>query len=122
MFCFFPHQDKDVTEASGHVVDLTGRLRELETSLTESRSRENKLLKDLEENKRRYREAKHWITQLKGTWLKLHDTKQWALFKKWKDFKSVTCTIKLFYWVRLKTRPADFLFHGVNMEYFDLNM
>lgn len=53
-------------EASGHIVDLRGRVRELETSLTESRSRENKLLKDLEENKRRYREAKHGITHLKG--------------------------------------------------------
>ncbi|XP_073334218.1 coiled-coil domain-containing protein 62 isoform X2 [Pagrus major] len=58
-------KNKDVTEASGHIVELTGRLRDLETSLTESRSRESKLLRDLEENKRRYREAKHEITHLK---------------------------------------------------------
>uniref|UniRef100_A0A3Q4B3Y7 Uncharacterized protein n=1 Tax=Mola mola TaxID=94237 RepID=A0A3Q4B3Y7_MOLML len=48
-------KDKDVTEVSGHIVDLTGHLRELETSLSESQARENKLLKDLEESKRRYR-------------------------------------------------------------------
>ncbi|XP_059213460.1 coiled-coil domain-containing protein 62 [Centropristis striata] len=58
-------KDKDVAEASGHVVDLTGRLRHLETSLTESRSRENKLLRDAEENKRRHRETRHEITHLK---------------------------------------------------------
>ncbi|XP_037607847.1 coiled-coil domain-containing protein 62 [Sebastes umbrosus] len=58
-------KDKDVTEASGHVVDLTGRLRDLEISLTESRSRESKLLRDSEENKRRYKEARHEITHLK---------------------------------------------------------
>ena len=63
----YSRQNKDVTEASGHIEDLSGRLRDLETSLTESRSRESKLLRDLEENKRRYREAKHEITHLKGT-------------------------------------------------------
>uniref|UniRef100_A0A665U8K6 Coiled-coil domain containing 62 n=1 Tax=Echeneis naucrates TaxID=173247 RepID=A0A665U8K6_ECHNA len=52
-------KDKDVTEA-------TGRLRDLEASLTESRSRETKLLRDMEENKRRYREAKHAASHLKG--------------------------------------------------------
>lgn len=69
-----------MTEASGHIVDLTGRLQELETSLTESRSRENKLLKDLEENKRRYREAKHGITHLKGITLWLHCNLRCAVF------------------------------------------
>ncbi|XP_035523798.1 coiled-coil domain-containing protein 62 isoform X1 [Morone saxatilis] len=58
-------KDKDVTDASGHIVDLTGRLRDLETSLTESHARENKLLRDAEESKRRYRDAKHEITHLK---------------------------------------------------------
>lgn len=67
----FPHQDKDVVNASGHIIDLTVRLRELEALLKESGSRENKLLKDLEELKRRHREAKHGISQLKGTHLKL---------------------------------------------------
>lgn len=67
----FPHQDKDVVEASGHIIDLTVHLRELEALLKESRSKENKLLKDLEEMKRRHREAKHGVSQLKGTHLKL---------------------------------------------------
>ncbi|XP_008303449.1 coiled-coil domain-containing protein 62 isoform X1 [Stegastes partitus] len=58
-------KDKDVTEASNHILDLSGRLRGLETALTESRSRENKLLRELEENKHRYREATHEVTQLK---------------------------------------------------------
>lgn len=53
-------------EASGHIVELTVRLRELEALLRESRSRENKLLKDLEEMKRRHREAKQGLSQLKG--------------------------------------------------------
>lgn len=60
-----------MTEASGHIVDLRGRLRELQTSLAESHSRENKLLKDLEESKRRYKEAKHGCSQLKGMWVKV---------------------------------------------------
>lgn len=58
-------KDKDVTEASGQIVDLTARLRHLETSLTESHSRENKLLRDVEENKRRYRDAKQEVAHLK---------------------------------------------------------
>ncbi|XP_034566068.1 coiled-coil domain-containing protein 62 isoform X2 [Notolabrus celidotus] len=58
-------KDKDVSEASGQIVELTGRLRDLETSLTESRSRENKVLRDSEENKRRYRETRHENTHLK---------------------------------------------------------
>ncbi|KAF3701694.1 Huntingtin-interacting protein 1-related protein [Channa argus] len=59
-------KDKDVTEASGHIHDLTGRLRDLETTLKESRSLETKLLRDLEQSKCRHREAKQEITQLKG--------------------------------------------------------
>lgn len=62
----FAHQDKDVVEASGHIIDLTVRLRELEALLKEGRSRENKLLKDAEEVKRRHREAKQGVSQLKG--------------------------------------------------------
>ncbi|KAM3874239.1 coiled-coil domain-containing protein 62 [Diretmus argenteus] len=58
-------KDKDVTEATTHVADLTGRLRDLETSLKESRSRESRLLRDFEENKRRYREARFENTHLK---------------------------------------------------------
>ncbi|XP_068562540.1 coiled-coil domain-containing protein 62 isoform X2 [Cebidichthys violaceus] len=58
-------KDKDVTEASGHVVDLTGRLRDLETTVAESRSRGSELLRDSEENIRRYRESRYEITHLK---------------------------------------------------------
>ncbi|XP_053195484.1 coiled-coil domain-containing protein 62 [Scomber japonicus] len=58
-------KDKDVSEASGHILDLTERLRQAETSLTESRSRETKLQRDSEENKRRYRETKHEVTNMK---------------------------------------------------------
>ncbi|KAI4817073.1 hypothetical protein KUCAC02_009360 [Chaenocephalus aceratus] len=58
-------KENDVVEASGHVVDLTARLRDLETSLTESCSRESKLQRDSEENKRRCKEARHEITHLK---------------------------------------------------------
>lgn len=60
-------QDKDVTEASGHVDDLTARLRDLETTVTESSSRESELLRDSEENKRRCRESRREVTHLKGT-------------------------------------------------------
>lgn len=63
---FPPRQDKDVVEASGHIIELTVRLRELEALLRESRSRENKLLKDSEEMKRRHRDAKQGLSQLKG--------------------------------------------------------
>uniref|UniRef100_A0A3B4VNU6 Coiled-coil domain containing 62 n=1 Tax=Seriola dumerili TaxID=41447 RepID=A0A3B4VNU6_SERDU len=58
-------KDKDVTEASGQILDLTGRVRDLETSLKESLSRETKLLRELEESKRRHREARHEVTHLK---------------------------------------------------------
>lgn len=57
-------------EASGHIIELTVRLRELEALLKESRSRENKLLKDLEEMKCRHRETKQGISQLKGAHVK----------------------------------------------------
>ncbi|KAM4528134.1 coiled-coil domain-containing protein 62 [Odontesthes bonariensis] len=58
-------KDKDLTEASAHILDLTGLLQDLETVLKESRSKESKQLRDVEENKRQYREAKHETTQLK---------------------------------------------------------
>lgn len=57
-------KEQDVTEASSHIVHLTGRLRDLETSLSERQSQEKKLLKDLEENKKRYRETKRENLQL----------------------------------------------------------
>lgn len=70
-----------MTEASSHVVHLTGRLRELETLLSERQSRENKLLKDSEENKSHYREAKRENSHLKGMRASLQDLD--ALLKKW---------------------------------------
>lgn len=69
---FFPHQDKDVTEATNHIVDLSGRLREMEGSLKESHSREARVLREVEEHKRRYREARHENTRLKGTGARVH--------------------------------------------------
>uniref|UniRef100_A0A4W5K8J4 Coiled-coil domain containing 62 n=1 Tax=Hucho hucho TaxID=62062 RepID=A0A4W5K8J4_9TELE len=58
-------KDKDVTEATNHIVDLSGRLREMEGSLKESHSREARVLREVEEHKRRYREARHENTRLK---------------------------------------------------------
>nr|XP_054600710.1 coiled-coil domain-containing protein 62 isoform X4 [Nothobranchius furzeri] len=58
-------KDKDVTEASGRTLELTGRLRDLDAALTQSRSQENKLFRDSEENKRRYKETKHEVNQLR---------------------------------------------------------
>lgn len=80
-----------MVEASGRIADLTGRLRELDASLTDSQSRENKLLKDFEENTRRYREAKHKISQLKGIQVKLN-----SHFRKQCDFyrNSFSCMVE----------------------------
>ncbi|XP_036833426.1 coiled-coil domain-containing protein 62 isoform X2 [Oncorhynchus mykiss] len=58
-------KDKDVTEATNHIVDLSGRLREMEGSLKESHSREARVLREVEEHKRRYREVRHENTRLK---------------------------------------------------------
>lgn len=60
-----------MAKASSCILDLSGRLQDLETSLKKSRSQESKLLKDLEENKVSYKEARHEVTQLKGTLLKV---------------------------------------------------
>uniref|UniRef100_A0A1A8L7D1 Huntingtin interacting protein 1 related n=1 Tax=Nothobranchius pienaari TaxID=704102 RepID=A0A1A8L7D1_9TELE len=58
-------KDKDVTEASGRILELTGRLRDLHAALTQSRSQENQLFRVSEENKRRYKETKHEVNQLR---------------------------------------------------------
>ncbi|KAJ3604835.1 hypothetical protein NHX12_026887 [Muraenolepis orangiensis] len=52
-------KDKDVSEAAAHTADLTGRLQDQEATLKESNSRENRLLRDVEETTRRYREYRH---------------------------------------------------------------
>lgn len=58
-------KDQDMAKASSYILDLSGRLQDLETSLKKSRSQESKLLKDLKENKVSYKEARHEVTQLK---------------------------------------------------------
>ncbi|XP_055369331.1 coiled-coil domain-containing protein 62 isoform X2 [Betta splendens] len=58
-------KDKDVAEASSRILDLTGRLRDLDTSAAQSRSRESGLLRDVEENRRRYRDARREVAHLK---------------------------------------------------------
>lgn len=55
-----------MSEASGHVLELSGKLQVMETSLAESRSRELQLLRDLEEVKRCYRESERDISLLRG--------------------------------------------------------
>uniref|UniRef100_A0A3P9PUV0 Coiled-coil domain containing 62 n=1 Tax=Poecilia reticulata TaxID=8081 RepID=A0A3P9PUV0_POERE len=78
-------KDKDVVEASGRNLELSARLQDLETSLAESRSQENKLLRDLEEMKRRYREAKHEVSQLRGNKLRLCSENCENEGESWKD-------------------------------------
>ncbi|XP_053500470.1 coiled-coil domain-containing protein 62 isoform X5 [Ictalurus furcatus] len=58
-------KDKDLTEATNHILGLTDRLRESEFSLKECQSRESKMSQEAEEYKRRFREAKCQNAQLK---------------------------------------------------------
>ncbi|XP_062870535.1 coiled-coil domain-containing protein 62 isoform X2 [Trichomycterus rosablanca] len=58
-------KDKDLMEATNHILSLTDRLRELETSLKASQAHERKLLRETEEYKRRFRDARRDNTQLK---------------------------------------------------------
>lgn len=64
-FIFF-YQDKDVIEATNHILELSGRLCDLEKSLEELRTRESKMLREMEEHKHRFRKSRHENTQLKG--------------------------------------------------------
>ncbi|KAL1266157.1 hypothetical protein QQF64_001832 [Cirrhinus molitorella] len=59
-------KDKDVIEATNHILELSGRLCELEKSIEELRTRESKTLREMEEHKRRFRESRHENTQLKA--------------------------------------------------------
>ncbi|XP_051541787.1 coiled-coil domain-containing protein 62-like isoform X5 [Myxocyprinus asiaticus] len=59
-------KDKDVIEATNHILELSGRLCELEKSLEELRTRESKTLRDTEEHKHRFRESRHENTQLRA--------------------------------------------------------
>ncbi|XP_058268145.1 coiled-coil domain-containing protein 62 isoform X2 [Hemibagrus wyckioides] len=58
-------KDKDLTEATNHILGLTDRLGESESSLKECQARESKTLQETEEYKRRLREARHQNAQLK---------------------------------------------------------
>ncbi|XP_036386028.1 coiled-coil domain-containing protein 62 [Megalops cyprinoides] len=58
-------KDKDVTEATNLIVDLTGRFQKLEVTMKEFRSREVKALKEMEEHKRRFRDARLENVKLK---------------------------------------------------------
>lgn len=53
-------------EATNHILELSGRLCELEKSLGELRMRESKALREIEEQKHSFRESRHENTQLKG--------------------------------------------------------
>uniref|UniRef100_A0A673KPD6 Coiled-coil domain-containing protein 62-like n=1 Tax=Sinocyclocheilus rhinocerous TaxID=307959 RepID=A0A673KPD6_9TELE len=50
-------KDKDMIEATNHILELSGRLCELEKSLEELRTRESKTLREMEEHKHRFRET-----------------------------------------------------------------
>ncbi|XP_060751512.1 coiled-coil domain-containing protein 62 [Tachysurus vachellii] len=58
-------KDKDMTEATNHILGLAERLRESESSLKECQVRERKTLQETEEYRRRLREARHQNAQLK---------------------------------------------------------
>ncbi|XP_067255097.1 coiled-coil domain-containing protein 62 [Chanodichthys erythropterus] len=58
-------KDKDVIEATNHILELSGRLCDLERSLEELRTRESKTLREMEEHKHRFRKSRHENTQLK---------------------------------------------------------
>ncbi|XP_043087383.1 coiled-coil domain-containing protein 62 [Puntigrus tetrazona] len=59
-------KDKDMIEATNHILELSGRLCELEKSLEELRTRESKALQETEEHRHRFRESRHKNTQLKA--------------------------------------------------------
>ncbi|KAI5624409.1 coiled-coil domain-containing protein 62, partial [Silurus asotus] len=59
-------KDKDLTEATNRILDLTDRLQDSESLLKKFQSRESKMLQETEEYKRRFREAKHQNAQLNG--------------------------------------------------------
>ncbi|XP_058645352.1 coiled-coil domain-containing protein 62 isoform X1 [Onychostoma macrolepis] len=59
-------KDKDMIEATNHILELSGRLCELEKSLEELRTRESKTLREMEEHKHRFRESRHKNAQLKA--------------------------------------------------------
>ncbi|XP_057177355.1 coiled-coil domain-containing protein 62 isoform X1 [Triplophysa rosa] len=59
-------KDKDMIEATSHILELSGRLCELEKSLDDLRTRENEAQRETVEHKNRFRESRHENTQLKA--------------------------------------------------------
>lgn len=59
-------KDKDVIEATNHILELSGRVCELEKTLEELRTRDGKTQRDAEEHKQRFRESRYQNTQLKA--------------------------------------------------------
>lgn len=53
-------------EATSHILELSGRLCELEKSLDDLRTRESKAQRETDEHKNCFRESRHENTQLKG--------------------------------------------------------
>uniref|UniRef100_A0A8C8DIW9 Uncharacterized protein n=1 Tax=Oryzias sinensis TaxID=183150 RepID=A0A8C8DIW9_9TELE len=49
-------KEKDATEAAAQILSLSGRLRDVEALLAESRSQESRLLRDVDDHKRRSKE------------------------------------------------------------------
>ncbi|CAL8318291.1 unnamed protein product [Lota lota] len=58
-------KEKDVREAAAHMGDLRGHLQDLEASLKESHSQENRLLRVVDETKQRYKEYRHENSSLR---------------------------------------------------------
>lgn len=83
-----------MTEASSHIVHLTGCVRDLETTLSECQSQEKKLLKEPEENKKRYREAKRENLQLNGRIMK----HKWVSFNMYIGRKCILGHISVPFW------------------------
>lgn len=59
-------KDKDVIEATNHILELSGRVCELEKTLDDLRARDGKTQRDAEEHKQRFRESRYQNTQLKA--------------------------------------------------------
>lgn len=66
IFIYSFAQDKDLIEATNHILGLTDQLREAESSLKQSQCRESKVLQETEEYKRRFRETRHQNAQING--------------------------------------------------------
>ncbi|XP_066545003.1 coiled-coil domain-containing protein 62 isoform X2 [Amia ocellicauda] len=59
-------KDKDMTEATNHIIDLSGRFRKLEAAVKECRVREARAMREAQEYRKRLREARHEADRLTG--------------------------------------------------------